>query len=148
MVIEHNEMFIYTTFSQHQSDLERFIIKGLIMRSGQIGQINEALFVLRHFIDLSAKLLPFLYELQNKRCLSSTDMLSRDKIIQVYRNYSFDTRTSELLINSDILCLIKESFEKMEDNQSTTRARRKATLDKFLSEYDRLVNNWNTIVAN
>lgn len=119
------------------------------MRVREIGQINEALLVLRHFIDLSARLLPFLDELQRKRNLSPTEHLNKVKIIDVYQNYSFDTKTSRILLNSDILDMIKESFSALYQAEAPKRDRKsRRALRKFLSEHKRLQEDWFQIDAN
>ena len=119
------------------------------MRVREIGQINEAILVLRHFIDLSARLLPFLDELQRKRQLSIEEKYNRTRIIDVYENYNFDTATSKVLLNSNVLDLIKESFWLLysnENNRSDMKSRR--ALRKFLLEHKRLQDDWFQIDAN
>ena len=120
------------------------------MKSQQINNINEALLVLRHFIDLSAKLLPFLDELQQKKDLTLHEIQNRNKIIDVYESYSFDTRTSKLLLNSNVLDLIKESFENISQPHLTTKDTRKKSrvLRRFLKEHRRLQEDWYMISAN
>lgn len=119
------------------------------MRSREIGHINEALLVLKHFIDLSARLLPYLHELEQKRNPSFSDKLSKRKIIDVYEGYKFETATSEILLHSNVLELIKETFEQIIYAPKTSRAVKRATsLKKFLSEHNRLKSNWYYIESN
>ncbi len=115
------------------------------MKSREIGNINEALFVLRHFIDLSAQLLPFLYELENKHDLSLIEKQKKLKICEIYEQHEIDANTSVVLINSNVLELIKTSFQSILHDK---RVHRFKNLKKFLKEYDRLKNNWNSIEAN
>lgn len=119
------------------------------MRVREIGQINEALLVLRHFIDLSSRLLPFLDELQRKTNPSPLEKINQLKIIDVYENYNFDTDTSRILLNSDILELIKDSFDaiQLEKNQKRSNKSRRA-LRNFLREHKRLQDDWYQIDAN
>ena len=86
-----------------------------------------------------------LYDLERKTNLKSDEERNRDKIIDVYQNYSFDVGASRLLINSDVLLLIKESFEPIVYEENT-RKRRK--LRDFLSEYHRLRNQWEIAESN
>lgn len=119
------------------------------MKVREIGQINEAILVLRHFIDLSARLLPFLDELQRKRNLSPTESINKVRIIDVYENYSFDTKTSKVLLNSDVLDLIKDSFTALQNSgrrEKSSKSRR--ALRKFLHEHKRLQDDWCQIDAN
>lgn len=115
------------------------------MRSNEIGNINEALHVLRHFIDLSARLLPFLYELECRRKLSAVEAFNRDRIRDIYQSHSIDCKTSEHLINSNVLELIMESYEAL---VSQDRRRKAKHLNRFLSEYERLKFDWEKINAN
>ena len=115
------------------------------MKSSEIKNINHALFVLKHFVELSAHLLPVLYDLERKANLKSDEERNRDKIINVYQNYAFDVGASRHLINSDVLLLIKESFEAIVYEENT-RKRRK--LRDFLSEYHRLRNQWEIAESN
>lgn len=117
-----------------------------VMRTTEIEKINEALVVLRHFINLSAKLLPFLNELNTQKKLSHHDLRNRERIIKVYRNYEFDTISSRILLNSNVLDLIKESFEQLAEID--TQAGSTCKLDLFMNEYQRLSADWKYIDAN
>lgn len=141
-------MFIKIHKRQRLMNLNRFIIKGTVMRSKEIENINEALLVLRHFIDLSAQLLPLLYKLQVKPTLSQEEALSIRKISEVYNQYSFDTDASKFLIDSDVLLMIKSSFDKIKDGNSRTRRKAVQNLREFLEEYKRLQHNWDLTIAN
>ena len=115
------------------------------MTAKQIQNINEILIVMKHFIDLSAKLLPFLDEMQHKNYLTHREFEDSRKIINVYARYNFDPQASKLLLNSNILELIKDSFEDIA-KRNRHRARRK--LHRFFIEYRRLSENWVKINAN
>lgn len=118
-------------------------LKEHIMKTRNIEHINHAVVVLRHFIELSSKLLPFLDELNNKNNPSETDRADRQKIIDAYRSYDFDPITSEALMGSPILFLIRMNFEKMILNQRDRRSMR-----EFNLELNRLRKNWQIIDAN
>lgn len=118
------------------------------MRAKHISDVNEAILVLRHFVELSAKLLPFLDELDRKKAPTMHDLKSREKIIAVYQNYEFDTNTSRVLMNSDVLQLIKESFEHICERRGKGRRSKKNYLHQFLKEHERLQQNWGMIQAN
>lgn len=115
-----------------------------IMKSDNIEKVNEAILTLRHFVDLSARLLPFLYELSNKKSPTENEVEDRNRIIEVYINYSFDTSTSKVLMNSDILEMIQTTFQSI--LQETNHANR--TMIKFIEEHQRLRKNWGYIDAN
>lgn len=118
--------------------------QGRIMKVEKIEQINEALFILRHFINLSARLLPFLDELAKNKQPSEAEMNDKNKIINVFVNYSFDTNTSKILMDSEILEYIRSTFRSIvqQSEDSTTE------LDRFLSEHSRLRKKWKYIDAN
>lgn len=119
------------------------------MRVKEIGQINEALLVLKHFIDLSARLLPFLHDLQRNPNPDNIQRLNKVKIMDVYENYEFDTETSKILLNSNILDLIKDAYNAMRQSSNSRELRRSAReLNKFLMEHKRLQNDWYFIDAN
>lgn len=119
------------------------------MKSEDIYKINEANLVLRHFVNLSARLLPFLNELQNKKHPTQGDIRDKDKIIDVFENYSFDTYTSVKLLNSNVLDLIKKSFESIKSSTSIMRSGSKdQRLNEFLKEHQRLLDNWYQINSN
>ncbi len=117
------------------------------MRTQQINQINEALLILRHFIDLSARLLHFLAELKQKRKPTERELHDIERISEVYRNYSFDPKTSETLLDSNILELIQRSFTNI---SNTRRIKRNSPeeLGTFWDEYQRLTQQWNYVNAN
>lgn len=118
-------------------------IKPIGMNAKHISNVNEAILVMRHFIDLSARLLPFLEELEQKQRPTVRDLVSKQKIIEVYRSYDFDTNTSKVLMNSNVLDLIKCSFESI-CSRETKHSRRGncAPLRQFMNEHERLKQHW------
>lgn len=118
-------------------------IKEHIMKTQNIKHINHAVVVLRHFIELSSKLIPFLDELNSKKNPSQIDLEDREKIIEAYRSYEFDPSTSEALMGSPILFLIRANFEKLITHQRDRRSMR-----EFKLELQRLRKNWQIIDAN
>lgn len=113
-----------------------------IMKSESITQVNDATVVLRHFIELSAKLLPFFNELSKKELLQPYELDNRKKIIEVFRSYKFDTCTSAILMNSTILETITELFKHIEQRVPGENSFADILLDEFLNEHDELVSNW------
>lgn len=115
------------------------------MKVKEIGHINEALLVLKHFIDLSAKLLPLLEELNRKKTPSFEEKINKKRIIDIYQHYEFDTNTSRLLINSNVLELIQTAFIEVASSHHRSKNR---NLRKFLKEHHRLMRDWQKIGAN
>ncbi len=73
-----------------------------------IQEVNEAVIILRHFIDLSARLLPILYKLDKIAAPTETDIRDKNRILEVFQSYNFETHTSNLLLESNVLELIKQ----------------------------------------
>lgn len=111
--------------------------------SKDIQAINEATIVLRHFIGLNAKLLPILNEISEKKELSAVDIQNRDKILAVFYTYKFETDTSEMLMNSDILSIIKRTFlviEKHLMGEPTTNS--KELIEVLKVKYQEMNHEW------
>lgn len=151
--MNHTQYSLKHILNKRRLNTVRFIYRTCLftppMKTQQITQINEALLVLRHFIDLSARLLPFLEELQSKDRPSLEEQHNLNKIVNVYQSYTFDTNTSRTLLNSNVLELIKESFEALNTTcPDDNRRPNSRPLRKFLLEYKRLSDNWVQIGAN
>lgn len=116
-----------------------------ILESEKIKEKNEANFIVRHFIDLSSKLLPFLAELQLKTGLSEKEQEDKNKIIQVFNSYGFDTCTSLILMQSPILDQIKEAYRKI---LIGNKEEIQLYLSNFQKEHLRLKKNWKNSVLN
>jgi hypothetical protein len=122
--------------------MENRLTKNRFIQTTAVKQINEATIVLRHFIELSAKLLPFFNELSKKRTLLPHEKSDRNKIIEVYHNYAFDTSTSEILMESDILKTIQETFKSIEHRKSDKRSDADKLITLFQHKHQQLVHNW------
>lgn len=122
--------------------MENRLTKKRFIQTSAIQQINEATIVLRHFIELSAKLLPFFNELSKKNTLLPQEQSDRDKIIEVYRNYGFDTSTSEILMESDILEIIQQTFKSIEKRAYGKESDSDKLMTIFQNKHQQLVLNW------
>lgn len=122
--------------------MENRLTKKRFIQTSAIQQINEATIVLRHFIELSAKLLPFFNELSKKDILLPQEQNDRDKIIEVYRNYAFDTSTSEILMESDILETIQQTFKSIEKRAYGKESDSDKLMTIFQNKHRQLVLNW------
>lgn len=122
--------------------MENKLTKKRFIQTSAIQQINEATIVLRHFIELSAKLLPFFNELSKKSNLLPQEQSDRNKIIEVYRNYGFDTSTSEILMESDILEIIQQTFKAIERRNPENDFDSEKLMNIFQTKHYELVNNW------
>ncbi len=122
--------------------MEKKLVKRSIMNSEAIQQVNDATVVLRHFIELSAKLLPFFNELSKKEKLLPREAQDRQNIINVFHGYKFDTSTSLILMNSTILDTIQQTFHVIEERIPGEFSKADEAVEHFISEHDSLVNNW------
>lgn len=122
--------------------MENKLTKKRFIQTSAIQQINEATIVLRHFIELSAKLLPFFNELSKKNTLLPQEQSDRNKIIEVYRSYSFDTSTSEILMESDILEIIQQTFKAIEKRRPGKESDSDKLMTLFQNKHYQLVLNW------
>ena len=125
--------------------LEGMRVRRTILNSDKIREINDAVLIVKHFVELSSKLLPFLVELYNQEDLSEKEEQDKQKILEVFNSYNFDPSTSVILLNSPILDLIKNTCELIQKNESSSL---KLELEKLRIEHNRLKNNWKTAVLN
>lgn len=117
------------------------------MHAHQIKKLNEGIVVMRHFIQLSAQLLPVLHKLSRAKNPSSVEVENRLKIIDVYKSYTFDHNISRILMNSDVLVKIESCFKSTISKRETSYQKRRKLKD-FLREYKRLNQNWQLIESN
>ena|SRR6218665_3037791 len=122
--------------------MEKNIAPRRIMKSDSIAQVNDATVVLRHFIELSAKLLPFFNELSKKDVLMPQEEMNRTKIIEVFSSYKFDTSTSNILMDSTILETITELYKYIEKRVPGEESFADFLMEEFLNEHSTLVSNW------
>lgn|GEM_PF-554433 len=127
---------------QNYKVMEKKLVKKRIMRSKAIQQVNDATIVLRHFIELSAKLLPFFNELSKKERLLPKEMDDRQRIIDVFHGYKFDTSTSLILMNSSILDNIQNAFDQIEKRVPGEPSKADDAIERFFDEHESLVHNW------
>lgn len=120
-------------------------VRRYILNSDKIREINDAVLIIKHFVELSSKLLPFLVELYEQEELSEKEEQNKQKILEVFNSYSFDTSSSDILIDSPILDLIKKTYELIQERDTNAV---KLELEKMRIEYNRLKNNWKTAVLN
>lgn len=118
------------------------------METQTIKRLNTAVFVLKHFVELSASLLPFLEELTTKKKLSKAEITEQAKVIEVYSQYSVDPKTSLVLMDSDILDLISSSFNAIMNRKNENDVAVKYYLGRFKKEYNRLKLRWNNVELN
>jgi len=118
------------------------------MQTNSIHTINTALFVMRHFVELSAKLLPYFEKITREKATKNELILEQKKIEAVYENYDINPKTSKLLMDSNIISLIQDGYKAIK-NRSTSRDRKVfKILRDFKKEYKKLQNDWNVTLLN
>jgi len=116
------------------------------MKVKNIQEMNEAVFILRHFIDLSARLLPLLYKIDQKITPNLEEIRDKEKILAVFKTYNFETKTSQVLLESNILDLIRACYSNI--IKEDIFINKQVLLTDFLKEYNRLKNNWRIVENN
>jgi hypothetical protein len=115
------------------------------LNSEKIREINDAVLIIKHFVELSSKLLPFLVDLYEQEDLNDKEEQNKQRILDVFNSYNFDSSSSDILLDSPILDLIKRTSELIQERDSHAV---KLELERMLIEYNRLKNNWKTAVLN
>jgi len=116
------------------------------LRTASIQQVNDALIVLRHFVELNYRLLPMLNSLYAKISPTDKDLADIHKIKTVFDSYHFDINASVVLMDSPILELIRKSYSSITQNDGLMHASK--NLYDFEKEFKRLQSNWNGIRNN
>jgi len=116
------------------------------LKTSSIEQVNDALIVLRHFIELNEKLLPILLTLSEKKAKTDKDFAEIRKIRNVFESYRFDIKSSQILMNSFILSYIQGAYQAIIDNSECLHTQVKFML--FEKELIKLKKNWTLVGKN
>jgi len=122
-------------------------LEARFITSTKIEEINEAIYVIRHFVTISAKLLPYLAEITSKQAPSVQEKIDRDKIANDVQEQLLHYQLSELMMDSPILELIHDTFHLI-TCPSSSSTKKVASLNAFLKEYHRLKETWRQVDAN
>jgi hypothetical protein len=114
----------------------------------QIRQRNEALLVMRRFVELSALLLPYLERMTRKKRLSKQEKMDKQFIHELYDNYDADPTQSTVLFQSEIIPLILKAYTLLKNRSEENDLEATYTMNRFYKEYERLMNEWNETVLN
>lgn len=139
MFISSTGMLIDQPFLYNKRLITVRLDKRNIITTDKIQEINEALFIIRHFVDVSSKLLPVLAELEMKDKLTPQEQIDKQKIKTVFDSYSFDSVSSEILMNSPILELIKDVYLELISKEKTELL---TAFRSFRKEHARLKKMW------
>lgn len=116
------------------------------LNSKSIQQVNDALIVLRHFLELNGKLLPLVFELTYKSDRSKKTEEDIRKIKQVFDSYDYDIESSTVLMGSPILEKIQAAYASIFKRKPELNSKDK--LNAFLKELHQLQFNWSRTMAN
>ncbi|MEY3439239.1 MAG: hypothetical protein RL265_1824 [Bacteroidota bacterium] len=107
---------------------------------------NEVDFILRYFIDRSAKLLPILYILDQKENPLKMEIAQKNKIMKIFRTIDFPAYKKNKIPESTILTRIRNCFDLI--TQDISKAEKQKGLIDFLQEYNRLKESWRKVELN
>jgi hypothetical protein len=107
---------------------------------------NEVDFILRYFIDRSAKLLPILYILDQKENPLKMEIAQKNKIMKIFRTIDFPAYKKNKIPESTILTRIRNCFELI--TQDISKAEKQKGLIDFLQEYNRIKESWRKVELN
>lgn len=118
------------------------------MEAKNIKSLNSAVYVMRHFVELSAKLLPIYEKLTRSEPHSVDSEFEKKKIDVIYEAYNVNPKTSQFLLGSNIVSLIKETYETLRNRSSKTEKRAQEQLEAFYEEYAKLKLDWYMTLMN
>ena len=118
------------------------------MQTNSIYTINTALFVMRHFVELSAKLLPYFERITREQTTNDKVILEKEKIQAVYENYDINPTTSKLLMDSNIISLIQKGYKAIKNREKAKDPKVYKLLKEFKHEYKKLQKDWNSTLMN
>ncbi len=107
---------------------------------------NEAVFIMRYFIDRSAKLLPILYILDQKENPIKMEIEQKQKIMKIFRTIDFPSYKKIKMSESILLKRIRNCFELI--TQDISKSEKQKGLIDFLQEYNRLKELWRQVDLN
>lgn len=112
----------------------------------EIEKRNEAVQLLKNFVKLSSVLLPYYAELRRKESLSAYELNEKERLENIYQNYNANTAASIVLINSNILEIIKDTFSSITENPKSRKS--SILLREFNTEWVKLRNDWDQQTLN
>ncbi|MDX1652354.1 MAG: hypothetical protein R3277_07680 [Brumimicrobium sp.] len=118
------------------------------MKSNNIKSLNSAVYVMRHFVELSAKLLPHYERITRSEPHSLEKLEEKKKIEAVFQMYELNPKTSEFLLGSNIIDLITKAYENLKNRSSINEKKALQYLNEFKSEYQKLRNDWYITLMN
>lgn len=118
------------------------------MKPNNIKSLNTAVYVMRHFVELSAKLLPYYEKITRNEPHSLERMAEKKRIDDVYQSYHVNPKTSHFLLGSNIIGLIDKVYYSLRNRDNKSEAETQRRLNEFTKEYHRLKKDWYQTLMN
>ncbi|RFC54605.1 hypothetical protein [Brumimicrobium aurantiacum] len=118
------------------------------MEAKNIKSLNSAVYVMRHFVELSARLLPIYEKITRNEPHSVHSEEDKKKIDIVYETYNVNPRTSEFLLGSNIVALIKKTYDVLKNRSQQNEKLAQEQLEAFQEEYAKLKQDWYITLMN
>ena len=112
------------------------------MKPNNIKSLNTAVYVMRHFVELSAKLLPYYEKITRNEPHSLEKIAEKKRIDEVYQSYHVNPKTSHFLLGSNIIGLIDKVYNSLSQRDNKSEAEAQRYLNEFTMEYHRLKKDW------
>lgn len=122
--------------------------KATTIKSKNVQLLNSSVYVMRHFVELSAKLLPYYERITRNAPHSIEKIEEKEKIDAVYENYPVSAKSSEFLLGSNIIDLITKIYQNLQNRTAENELKTRLYLKQFQNEYKRLQQNWYTTLMN
>ncbi|WP_107038619.1 hypothetical protein [Brumimicrobium mesophilum] len=118
------------------------------MEAKNIKSLNSAVYVMRHFVELSATLLPIYEKMTRNEPHSVHSEDDKKRIDVVYETYNVNPRTSEFLLGSNIVALIKDTYNELKNRSKSNEKIAQEQLEAFQEEYAKLKQDWYITLMN
>jgi hypothetical protein len=118
------------------------------MNALAIESLNLAVSVMRHFIELSAKLLPYYEKATRNNALKANHLEVEQKLAAVYEKYDVDPSSSEFLMNSEIIGYIQKGYDAIKKRHEQGEEQVKHYMTQFTEEYNTLKQRWEMAALN
>lgn len=118
------------------------------MEAKNIKSLNSAVYVMRHFVELSATLLPVYEKLTRNEPHSVHSEGDKKRIDDIYETYNVNPKTSEFLLGSNIVALIKNTYNELKNRSHCNEKVAQEQLEAFHDEYAKLKQDWYITLMN
>lgn len=118
------------------------------MEAKNIKSLNTAVYVMRHFVELSATLLPIYERITRDEPHSLRSEDDKKRIEVIYQSYDLSPKIGEFLLGSNIVALIKKAYNELKNRSHSNERIAQEKLEAFQIEYERLKQDWHITMMN